>query len=774
MIRTATRRLGLALALAAVAPGAAAPAELPPTPERARDETIGWLEGLAKRSPPGLLPRYLSGQATYWTVLGLPDDEQEALLDADGMLEVSKGSFSIEPFLIVGGRTLGWREARTAQALDSGYLPIPEVERAHPPLLLRVRAFAAGKPGAGRVYASYRVENRGETASSGELRLALLPLQVLPPWQSLNLRPVLAPIHELRFAEGAVLVEGAPRLFPLEPPDAFHAAPLDEAALASLLGARPPALPAEASDRRGLATGVLRFTFSLAPGEAREVQLRIPFPGSPARAGRSGRRELEGALHATRAAWQATLSRIGIELPPAAQPFERTLRTAVAQVLIHRDGPRLQPGSRNYERSWIRDAALTSSALLEMGFSDEVAAFLRWYAPQQREDGAVPCCIDGRGPDWTPEHDAPGEFVFLVAEHYRFTRDRTLLVEMWPHVERAVAYLDRLRRQRSGPEWSAPAKAAYHGLLPESISHEGYAKRPVHSYWDDLLALRGLRDAAFLAEALGEAERARAYGELARDFHRDLLASYAAAMRLHGLDHLPASVELGDFDPTSTSVWLATGGEAADLPQPALERTFDRYAQELERRRSGKPSRDAYAPYELRIADALVRLGRRDAAAKLLAQVLADRRPLAWNQWPEILWRDPARAEFLGDLPHGWVASTFVHALRTALVYERAGDGSLVLAAGVPAEWLAKGEPVRVEALPTQHGPLDYELRREGPGRLRWRVGGPLALPPGGIVLAPPLGAPLRRVEVNGRVEPVADRASFTLRELPAEVLLAE
>jgi hypothetical protein len=203
-----------------------------------------------------------------------------------------------------------------------------------------------------------------------------------------------------------------------------------------------------------------------------------------------------------------------------------------------------------------------------------------------------------------------------------------------------------------------------------------------------------------------------------------------------------------------------------------VQETFAIYARELDRRRSGALVRDAYAPYELRIADAFVRLGRRDDAKHLLDLVLEDRRPLAWNQWPEILWHDPGHAEFLGDLPHGWIASTFVHSLRTALVYERAEDRSLVLAAGVPAEWLAAGEALRVVGLPTYHGPLDYELRREGPGRLRLRVGGALRLPPGGIVLEPPLDAAIRRVEVNGEDAPLDGSTSFTLREIPAEVTI--
>jgi hypothetical protein len=771
-LRFAPRRWLIACLLCVA--GVPAAAEAPATPARAMDDAIGALQALARKSPPGLLPRYLLGDATYWTVIGVEGDEHEALLDADGMLEVAKGAFSLEPFLVSDGRVMSWRDAKLAQALDAGYLPIPEVLRAHPPLVLRVRAFAAGPVGNARVYASYRVENRGSEPREGELRIALRPLQVLPPWQSLNLRPVVAPVRALGFADGVVQVDGKPRVFPLDAPDAFHAAPLSEAALRDLLGPAPPRSPAETSDPHGLASGVLRYRFALGPGEMREVHLRIPFPGSESPARGNGAREVEGALHTTRAAWRATLGRIGIRLPKAAEAFERTLRTAVAHILIHRDGPRIQPGSRNYERSWIRDGALTSSALLEMGFADEVAAFLRWYAPHQREDGALPCCIDARGADFTPEHDAPGEFIFLVAEDFRLTGDRRLMREMWPHVIRAVAHLDGLRRQRSGPEWATPEKLPYRGLLPESISHEGYAERPVHSYWDDLFALRGLRDAVFLAEAVGDADRARAFGALAQEFHADLLASYAAAMQLHGLERLPASVELGDFDPTSTAVWFSTGGDAADLPEPAVQETFALYARELDRRRSGALVREAYAPYELRIADAFVRLGRREDAKHLLDLVLADRRPLAWNQWPEILWHDPGRAEFLGDLPHGWIASTFVHSLRTALVYERAADRSLVLAAGVPADWLAAGEALRVAGLPTYHGPLDYELRREGPGRLRLRVGGALRLPPGGIVLEPPLDAAIRRVEVNGRDAPLDGSTTFRLREIPAEVTISD
>jgi hypothetical protein len=193
------------------------------------------------------------------------------------------------------------------------------------------------------------------------------------------------------------------------------------------------------------------------------------------------------------------------------------------------------------------------------------------------------------------------------------------------------------------------------------------------------------------------------------------------------------------------------GGEPRDFPAEALAATFARYLGEVAERKRGVMTRDAYAPYEIRIATALLRMGQREDAWDVLRLMLDGRRPRAWHQWPEIVWTDETKGQWLGDLPHSWIGSTFLHAVRTALVYERASDQALVLAAGVPAAWLAGGEPLRVARLSTWWGPLDYELRREGPASLRMRVGGGLRVPPGGVVLAPPGVAPV------------------TLRELPAE-----
>ena len=56
------------------------------------------------------------------------------------------------------------------------------------------------------------------------------------------------------------------------------------------------------------------------------------------------------------------------------------LRTNLADILIERDGPALRPGTRSYARSWIRDGAMMSAALLRMGHPEAVRSYADWFA----------------------------------------------------------------------------------------------------------------------------------------------------------------------------------------------------------------------------------------------------------------------------------------------------------------------------------------------------------------------------------------------------------
>jgi hypothetical protein len=291
-------------------------------------------------------------------------------------------------------------------------------------------------------------------------------------------------------------------------------------------------------------------------------------------------------------------------------------------------------------------------------------------------------------------------------------------------------------------------KACY-GLVPESISHEGYSAKPMHSYWDNFYDLRGLSDAASIARVLGRFDLEASFRAERDNYQAALAASVRHAIKNHRIDYVPGCVELGDFDATSTAIALFPCEVGDILPQRELLHTFARYFEFFCNRRDGRLAWENYTPYEIRIAGAFLRLEQPDKARALLDFFLADRRPACWNQWAEVVWRDAAAPCFIGDMPHTWVASEFINAVRNLFVYERAHDDALVLAAGIDPTWLADPAGVRIENFPTEYGRLSYAALASGDQSV-FTIDGEGAVPPGGVILVNPDVRPIRAVKVNG------------------------
>jgi hypothetical protein len=730
-----------------------------------------FFEAIARDAPPGTYPKYLAGKQTYWTVIGVNGDGHTAIMNEEGAIEPDRGGFTIEPFLHTGDRLVTREHVRLSQRLEDDYLPIPSVVWETATLRMTITAFATGTPGASWLVARYAVKNLTQANQAVDLFLTFRPFQVTPPWQSLNLQGGVTTVRDLGFAGNTAWVDRR-RVVALVPPDHVGAATFEEGSVTEFLLANRVPPRAKVSDPTGFASGVLQYHLYLDPNGQAVYDLAVPLHDEGvASEAPANVAWVTDRLARARNAWRTALNRVEWNLPPDAKPVVDTLRSSLAWALIDREGPALRPGPRNYARTWIRDGAVTSSALLQLGFPQEVREFLRWYAQYQQPDGKIPCCIDRRGADPVSEHDSVGAFVWTVAEYYRHTRDVGFLTEMWPTVVRAVDYMAALRASRMSADFRSAEKEAYYGLLPESISHEGYSAHPVHSYWDDFFALRGLEDATDLAVVVGDDEHAAAYAQLRDDFRTTLYASIARTMVAKNIDYIPGSVELGDFDPTSTSIAIEPGGELGQLPAPALQRTFDRYWDEVQGRLAGTRAWENYTPYEIRNVGTFVRLGRKDRAEALLAGLMADRRPPAWNGWAEIVWRDRDAPQFVGDMPHGWVAAGFIRAIRAFFADERDLDGALVVGQGVPAAWVTSGG-LNVKRLPTHYGVLNLTMTPEGPDAIRVRLSGDLTPPRGGLVVHTPLARPLRAVTVND--EPVATFAANHVRVTtwPATVVL--
>ena len=57
------------------------------------------------------------------------------------------------------------------------------------------------------------------------------------------------------------------------------------------------------------------------------------------------------------------MDRFDLILPPQAQRIEDVAKSSLAHMLMSRQGPIIQPGTRSYNRSWIRDGAMMAEGL---------------------------------------------------------------------------------------------------------------------------------------------------------------------------------------------------------------------------------------------------------------------------------------------------------------------------------------------------------------------------------------------------------------------------
>jgi len=729
-----------------------------------------FIKAVAADAPRGIFPRGFSGEQPYWTILGLDGGAEQGLIGEDGAVEVGKGGFSVEPFVRLDGGLVTWADAQVSQSLQDGYLPMPSVHWKHADFDLDVTAFAHGAPGDSRLLARYRLRNTGIAPREYALVLAARPFQVNPPSQFLNTIGGVSRLESLSLDGGVLTVDGRPRVAASRAPDASRASTFDAGLLPQawldIADSGHATGRIAVQDPVGLASAAMVYRMTLRPGQAEEITLLIPMEGTaPARA--IAPDEAQAMQDEVAAQWRRKLDVVRFQVPPAGQPLIDTLRTSLAHMLISRIGPRLQPGTRSYSRSWIRDGAMISEGLLRMGRPEVVKDYVEWYAPYQFDNGKVPCCVDDRGSDPVPENDSHGELIFNIAEYWRYTGDDAFLRRMWPHVQGAYRYMEELRASER-TEANRALNAAFYGMMPASISHEGYSAKPMHSYWDNFWALRGYKDAVEVAQALGETAQAQRMAASRDEFRDDLDASLRAAAAQHGIDYLPGAAELGDFDATSTTIALAPGGEQGRLPKELLHNTFELYWKRFVDRRDGRLEWKDYTPYEWRNVAAFVRLGWRDRAQEVIDYFFADRAPPAWNQWAEVVSRTPRTPFFVGDLPHAWVGSDFVRSALDMFAYVREIDDSLVLAAGLPVAWMEQG--VAIDGLRTPQGTLGYRLRREGT-RLHLQIGEGLTLPAGGLNLPwPYAGEPGRLRVAKGSAE--WNGRELRIRALPADVTI--
>jgi hypothetical protein len=703
-------------------------------------------EVASTRANPELFPKTLHREQVYWTTVGIPGGKQKSIFDEYGNIEAFKGAPLVQPiWRDASGRASAASGPTLKQTLQDGWKPIPTVEWSpQPGVQVSATAIGVEYRQAPVTLVRYRVANSSQSRVAGQLALVVRPIQVNPPWQHGGVSPINRIAIEGEPAQTSIRIDGRVFAHSLSTVDARGAAPFGthgETELTRNVAAGTVPAQLTAQDPDGLAAALLSYRVELVPGAHRDVVLAFPLgnepidvlekklPASPA----IDRTVINSQADAgvgfgqvetrTSQEWQARFGKIGFTLPD--HSLVDTLRAQAAYMLINQTGHAMQPGPRNYNRSFIRDGSATAAVLARMGMASTARDYAKWYAdhavhenglvsPILNEDGSV---NKGFGSDI--EFDAQGEFIWMIAEIARLDGGTETVRDYQPKVKLAMKFLQELRERTLKPGYMSDREAPerFRGIIAPSISHEGYST-PTHSYWDDYWALKGWHDGAWLMESWGDKETAKWAREQYELLRTSVAASIRATMAWRKIDFMPAAADLGDGDPTSVSIGVDPCDQLDIMPADTLKLTFDRYLDDV-RKRDVPNALYAYTPYEIRNVLTYVHLNRPQDAMELLGSLVRHRRPAGWHVFGEVVHSRIRRDRYLGDMPHTWIGSEYVRAVLGMIMRE--GDERLHLLPGTPVAW-TRGEGAGITDLPTAYGKLTMSAKAEG-NRLRVTLG---------------------------------------------------
>jgi len=532
-------------------------------------------------------------------------------------------------------------------------------------------------------------------------------------------------------ADDALLVEDKAALVAKQASSRAGVVETDTIGAFALRGAMPE--NRSAGSASGDCSGALRFDVVLKPGESRAFEFVCPvLPGRRAvrhrwdgvsewaqfdlarpnpetggvlqpDPGLAYYRQLDvGKLFAqARDYWRALVGNVELRLPDARWTEAFAALTGHAAVAMNEGAPDVAVVNYNV---FNRDGVYVANILQKAGRADLAVQAIDYFLAHP---------FNGRS---YPEADNPGQILWIMGEHWRFTRDRVWLEKVYPAAQKLAALI-RYYRTAEGPHWVQMDALAFGADVPVEKRRELKPGRcdGHNPAYTEAFDLAGIRATAVLAKALDRNEDATQYGALAAELFERYDRTYGS--------HLPD--KYGSY----CVLWpcrLYPFGEGKACEQ----------FQGL-----GPQRPESWRYFPLARAHQSLLAGNREAGYRTLEYHLDQPQMQHWYAFDEGGKSGSGgwghlRTKWNGSvaMPHGWASAEVHLLLRDCLAYE---DGDrLVLFAGVPARWFTDRAGMRIKNLPTHFGRLDASWEVTG-GRATLLLGGK-AVPPEGLVLSLP------------------------------------
>lgn len=699
-------------------------------------------------------PKWLNRKQEYWTIVGNTTNFDEILFSETGVIETHKFGFCLIPYLY-DEDLVTYQDVDISIALEDGYLPLPEVKWKYNNIEFVQRPFWPENEDV--CYVFYRLKNNSENEKSFKLILTIRPVQLNPKWQNAGYTK----INNISVNGMSIIVNNEKYISFMRPADNYILCSSDECDIIELLIKKQLInKDSDVKDKYGLASAAVVYNVSLDSGEEKELIFCI----SNNYMDLSRPDDVHIKYTETKKFWEEVLNKVEFKI--ADNKIFDVFRTYLAYILISKDGPALEPGTRNYGLCWVRDAAVIMSAVLKTRNYDVAKAHVEFVSSAVYKSGEVPCIIEAKtgklaefAKTWK-EYDGQGAYLFSVAEYYRFTKDKKFVKELFPILEKVYKFTEKLRKQTMT---KFSLGSAEYGILPKSASHEGYLNNWQQSHWDNFWCLKGYKDLSELAIEIGRKKFAKEVKQRGVEYRNYLLNSIQLVQQQKSIQYIPASVGLADFDPTSTAISVYPTGEYVYLDRNSLLYTFNKYYDETVSPRFEQGLVSPYTPYEIRNINAFLLLGDKEKAIKMLYLFMKDMRPQEWHHWAEVVYPDYEAPSYIGDMPHCWVGAEFLNVVRNLFVYEE--DDQLILCAGIDEDWIK--DEVYVKNFPTYYGDINYIIRKTNDEIVINFTG--TAKPKNGFVVKLPVDKEkIKSVLINNKNLGIVNECKF--KKLPTEV----
>jgi len=342
-----------------------------------------------------------------------------------------------------------------------------------------------------------------------------------------------------------------------------------------------------------------------------------------------------------------------------------------------------------YHGFYLRDSADFVRMYDSSGYPDIGRQIVDFFPNRQQPDGNF---ISQPG-----QYDGWGEAMWTYGEHYRMTHDKAFAASIYPHVQRAIEWLEQ-----------AMAADPLHLVPSTDLRDNEYIAGHLTGY--NFLALDGLESAELLAHDLGHTEDEAKDKSLEQQLRHNFMKQLDAATAKTG-GYIPPALD-GDPGGTDWGNLLSLTPEQQLTPfdprvTATLHATQARYQEGLITYR--QPNQVTYLHHYLTIKNTLTELIRGEqeqAIREFYAELLHTSSTNAGWEYSIHPWGD---RDFSGNLaPHGWFAAEFRNLLRNMMLREE--GSTLHLLSAVSPEWVGAGKSIHVERAATYFGSYSFNL----------------------------------------------------------------